>query len=103
MKLLYSQEAKDRIRSLSPDTKKGIKESLEKLIKDPYSGKPLQRELVGFWTLAFKRYRIIYQWNSDKIHLNIYTIGRRENIYEDFTQKVKKELLWTPWKKSGSR
>ncbi|MBI3540970.1 MAG: type II toxin-antitoxin system RelE/ParE family toxin [Deltaproteobacteria bacterium] len=89
MKLVYAQEAKTRIRALSPDIKKGIKESLEKLAKDPYLGKPLQRELIGFWTLAFKRYRIIYKLDSSKIHLNIYTIGRRENIYEDFTQKVK--------------
>ena len=86
MTLLYSQEAKGQIRSLSPEIKKGLREILEGLREDPYLGKPLQRELSGFWSLVFKQYRVIYKIIPRDNAVRIYMIGRRETVYEEFTK-----------------
>lgn len=84
MTLSYSREAKERIRSLPPEIKRGIKEILDTLREDPYLGKPLRRELTGFWSARFRYYRIIYQWAPDQKIVKIFTVGRRERVYEDF-------------------
>lgn len=86
MTLLYSREAKEQIRSLPPETKKGLRQTLDGLRENPYLGKPLQRELSGFWSLAFKRYRIIYKSIPRDNTLRIYAVGRREVVYEDLTR-----------------
>jgi mRNA-degrading endonuclease RelE of RelBE toxin-antitoxin system len=85
--LLYSREAKERIRILPPETKKGIKQFLEALREDPYLGKPLQRELAGFWSVAFKNYRIIYRLAESRNILQIYTVGRRKEIYQELAER----------------
>lgn len=83
MALIYSHEAKEQIRTLHPETKQGIKAVLEGLVENPHSGKPLQRELIGFWSIDYKRYRAIYQpqQNGD---IQIHVIGHRTEIYNDF-------------------
>ncbi len=82
MILLYSREAKERIKSLPPEIKRGIKESLENLQSNPYQGKALQKELSGFYSLRFQKYRIIYEILSpQKIYIR--TLGHRKNVYED--------------------
>ena len=89
MILTYSHEAKERIRFLPPEIKKGIKEILEGLSENPYLGKPLQRELSGFWSVAFKHYRIIYKILDDQNKIGVYSLGRRKDIYEEFSQGLK--------------
>ena len=86
MILAYSSEAKERIRSLPPEVKRGVKEILDGLGNNPYLGKPLQRELSGFWSIAFRYYRIIYKILDSENRLLIYSIGRRKEIYEDFVK-----------------
>jgi mRNA-degrading endonuclease RelE of RelBE toxin-antitoxin system len=86
--LTYSREAKDRIRSLSPDLKKAVRSALEVLAETAYAGKPLQRELTGFWSLRVQRYRIIYKILSEERRVLIYTLGRREKVYEDLVASL---------------
>ena len=88
MNLVYSHESRERIRSLSPEAKKGIKEILESLSDNPYLGKPLQRELTGFRSIAFKRYRVVYKIMNDESQLKIYSVGHRKEIYTDFSKSL---------------
>lgn len=90
MRLSYSPEAKQIIRNLPPEIKQGIRFLLEGLREGPYGGKPLQRELIGFYSLRYKRYRIIYKPLPDKGEIRIYTIGLRREIYVEFTKKLAK-------------
>ena len=93
MTLLYSHEAKERIRHLPPEIKKGIKALLESLREDPSLGKALRRELASFWSIRYKRYRIIYQWLSEENRIQIYTIDRRERVYEDFSKRLRNQKI----------
>ena len=84
MKLVYSREARLILRHFPPESKKGIKEILEKLALDPYQGKALQRELAGYCSVPFKRYRIVYQISEKEGAIKIYSIALRLNVYEEF-------------------
>lgn len=88
MKVYYSQEARDQIRSLAPEIKKGIRRSLELLFENPCLGKPLLRELKGFWSLAFKRYRILYRFKKPASEIQVYSIGHREDVYENLAKSL---------------
>lgn len=82
MKLAYSAKAKEQIRILPPPVKQEIKLALESLLSNPYAGKPLQRELSGFWTCAVKRYRIIYAIDSKIKSLLVFHVAHRDFVYE---------------------
>jgi len=86
MILRYSPETKEILRGLPPEIKQGIRLLLDGLPEAPHSGKPLQRELTGFYSLRHKRYRIIYKPVSDKKEIRIYSIGLRKEVYEAFTK-----------------
>jgi mRNA-degrading endonuclease RelE of RelBE toxin-antitoxin system len=60
--------------------KKKVREALKDILKDPNSGKPLQRELEGYWSLRIGRHRIIYR--PDEGGAEIVAIGPRKSIYE---------------------
>ncbi len=85
--LSFAQEAKIRIRHLHPTVKKEIRLALEELKQNPWEGKILQRELTGFLSLRVKQYRILYQFDEEKGHINILTVGVRKTIYEEFSKQ----------------
>ena len=86
MTLRYSQEAYRRLQSLAPEIKKGVKALLASLREDPYLGKPLQRELEEFRSLAYKRHRIIYKIAHEDKEIRIYLVGHRKTIYEEIKE-----------------
>ena len=88
MKLLYSPGVKEFLSRLNPEQKKEIREVLEGLHLDPYRGKALQRELMGFFSLRIKRYRIVYKFFLDENIIRIYMVGPRRTIYEEFTKSL---------------
>ena len=77
-------EASRLISTLHPETKKQLKQSLNELQHNPYIGKDLQEELSGFKSLRQNNYRIIYNINDEKKIIQIFYIGRRKDIYEQF-------------------
>ena len=83
-KMRFTPEASRLLSKLHPENKKGIKKALEELQIDPYPGKDLQEELSGFKSLRLKRFRIIYHISEEEDYLEIYYIGRRRDVYEQF-------------------
>ncbi len=77
--------AAQMLNNLNPVIKKQLKSILKDLYENPYLGKKLRDELVNFRSLKMKRYRAIYQINSQKKEVIIYAIGHRRNIYEIVT------------------
>jgi mRNA-degrading endonuclease RelE of RelBE toxin-antitoxin system len=80
----FTPEAARLASRLSPETKKLIKDALKTLQKDPLLGDDLQEELAGFKSFKPKRYRIIYAVNEENATINIYHIGHRRDVYEQF-------------------
>jgi len=83
-KMRFTPEASRLVAKLHPENKKLLKQSLNGLRQNPYSGKDLQAELFGFKSLRLKRYRVIYTLSEEDNYIEIYYIGRRSDVYEQF-------------------
>ena len=83
-KIKFTPEAARLTAKLHPDNKKMIKTGLKTLQENPNIGGNLQEELSGFKSYKLKRYRIIYRMIEDENIINIYYIGHRRDVYEQF-------------------
>ena len=83
-KMRLTPEAYRSVAKLHPENKKQLKLALIGLLQNPYSGKGWQEGLVGFKSLRIKRYRAIYTVREEEQFIEIYHIGRRSDIYEQF-------------------
>jgi mRNA-degrading endonuclease RelE of RelBE toxin-antitoxin system len=78
------------IKSLHSDLKPVLKNEIESLRKNPYLGKPLIEELAGFYSLRFRRYRVIYKVETGKNMVEIHYVGHRRDIYQEFRKLLQK-------------
>ena len=83
-KFRFTPESSKLLSKLHPENKKQIKQGLTELRRSPHKGKDLQEELSGFKSLKLKQYRIIYNINEERNFIQIYHIGPRRDIYEQF-------------------
>jgi mRNA-degrading endonuclease RelE of RelBE toxin-antitoxin system len=83
-KIRFTPEAAGLFSKLHPENKKLIKLALNELRQAPYSGRDLQEELSGFKSYSSKRYRILYKVNDEEHIIEVYYIGHRKDIYEQF-------------------
>jgi mRNA interferase RelE/StbE len=83
-RLTYSEACRRVIKTLHPDMKPVLENEIENLRIDPYIGKSLIEELAGFYSLRFKRYRVIYRIEADKKIIEIHYVGHRRDIYDEF-------------------
>jgi addiction module RelE/StbE family toxin len=85
-------EAADTIRKLHPDIKNLIRQAMDTLIREPMKGDPLQGELLGFRSMKPQRYRILYKVDMDKFRIDIYHVGQRRDVYENF-KKLLEQII----------
>ncbi len=78
--------AAQALRDLHPELRRQLKAALLELAENPYAGKILQNELVGFLSCKVKRYRIIYSLDRENGILKVFMIGHRVDVYELFSQ-----------------
>ncbi len=83
-KIRFTPEASRLLSKLHPDNKVQVKQALTELRQNPFTGKDLQEELSGFKSLRLKQYRIICNINEEENFIQIYHIGQRRDIYEQF-------------------
>ena len=83
-KIRFTPEAAGLFSKLHPENKKLIKFALNELRQTPYSGHDLQEELSGFKSYSSKRYRILYKVNEEEQAIEVYYIGYRKDVYEQF-------------------
>ena len=91
-RLIYSEACRELIKRLHPDVKPLLKNEIENLRKEPYVGKALIEELAGFYSLRFRRYRVIYKAETDKNIIEIHYVGHRRDIYQEFRKFLQKNL-----------
>ena len=83
-KIRFTPESSRLLSKLHPDHKGQVKKALSELRQNPFSGKDLQEELSGFKSLRLKQYRIIDNINEEENFIQIYHIGQRRDVYEQF-------------------
>ena len=80
-RLLISAEIGDRVRQLHPDLKRKVRATLDTLLREPLSGKPLQGALLGFHSIRVSKFRVVYRLLRDDV--DVLTIGPRRTVYEE--------------------
>jgi mRNA interferase RelE/StbE len=83
-KMRFTQEVSRILSKFHPENKNLIRQALEDLRKQPYAGNDLQEELYGFKSFKCKRYRILYNINEEDTFIQIFHIGHRKDVYEQF-------------------
>ncbi|HIE23411.1 MAG TPA: hypothetical protein EYP68_04195 [Candidatus Korarchaeota archaeon] len=94
-KARFTPETSRIIAHLPPETKRLIRASIDELTSQPFKEDELQMELSGFRSLKPKRYRIIYKVNEVDSSIDIYYVGLRKDVYENFRRLLEK------WKSEG--
>ena len=94
-KMRFTPEASRHLSKIHPEIKKQFKKVLSEIRQNPYTGKDLQEELSGFKSLRLNKYRVIYSIREEKNYIDVYYIGRRSDVYEQFRR------LLTELQKSG--
>ena len=84
IRLTFTPEAAKLLSRLHPESKKLIKEGLTELRQSPYLGDDLQQELSSFKSYKIKRYRILYDINEEEEVIQVYYVGHRRDVYEQF-------------------
>ena len=84
IRLTFTPEAAKLLSRLHPESKKFIKEGLTELRQNPYLGDDLQQELSSFKSYKIKRYRILYNINEEEGVIQVYYVGHRRDVYEQF-------------------
>ena len=82
----FTPETTRIIAKLHPENKKLIKQALVELRKNPYAGSDLQEELYGFKSFKLRRFRVLYNINEEKNIIQIFHIGHRKDVYEQFNR-----------------
>ncbi len=88
-RIRLTPEACKILSKLHPENKKLTKNALKEICSSPYSGGDLHGELSGFKSFKPKRYRIIYKVLEESQQIEIYYIGHRRDIYEQFRDLLK--------------
>ena len=80
-RLIFHEDALRFFNKLDKFTQEKIGKKIEKLISNPFLGKPLIGNLAGSWSLRIGKYRVIYQIKHDELIIFVLDIGHRKNIY----------------------
>ena len=83
-RMRFTPEVLRLVAKFHPENKRQLKQALNGLLQNPFIGKDLQEELFGFKSLRLKKYRVIYTVNEEAYFIEIYYIGRRSDVYEQF-------------------
>ena len=84
LRLKFTPEAARLLAKLHPEGKKLIKSGLDELRQNPFLGDDLQQELSGFKSLKIKRYRVLYAIDEEGKVIQVYYVGHRRDVYEQF-------------------
>ena len=90
LRIRFTPEAARLLSIIHPENKKLIKAAIKEIRQDPHSGDDLEEELSGFKSYKIKRYRILYKINEEENVIEVYYIGHRKDVYEQFRRLLDK-------------
>ncbi len=74
-----------------------LAKKIEKLLSDPFTGKPLQHHLSNYRSVRVRgKYRLIYKINENDKEIILVAFGHRKSVYDFMVFFAKKESLWQP-------
>jgi len=89
-RLIVPGEIRQLIRKMHPELKRKVRRSLDMILSEPSSGKPLVDELTGLRSFRVSSFRIITRVRK-KEEIELVAVGPRERIYAETFRLLKKE------------
>lgn len=80
MKVVLSKNAQKDYTHLPKPAQVKVKKKLTMLVSDA-SGKPLEGELKGYYSIRAWPYRIIYSVNKKENRIEVHKIAHRQGVY----------------------
>lgn len=91
-KLLYHPLVEADLEKLPKSDRRKIRQSIYKKLKTrpDYFGKPLRKELKGYYRLRIEHYRVVYQIKAQKITVFVIHIGKRKDaeVYKEALRRL---------------
>jgi len=84
-RVIYTHLFEKKIKKFKKDKELVVelKKKIEKLLSDPFMGKPLEYPLVNFRSIRVKgKYRLIYKLNENDKELVLVAFGHRKDIFK---------------------
>lgn len=81
-RIKLTARAKKELKVISKLYKDAVSEAIEEIKEDPFSGKPLTKELIRKFSYRVGSFRIIYKINKRDKVIHILTAGHRSVIYD---------------------
>ena len=82
----FTPETSRILSKFHPENKKIIKQAFEEFRRNPYAGTDLQEELYEFKSFKLKRYRVLYRVNEEEKVIQVFHVGHRKDVYEQFNR-----------------
>lgn len=79
--IVVKKKAEKEIQRLSRKDQQRIASAFDVLRENPFSGKKLEGEYKGAWTLRVWPYRIIYTIHRDIVTVNVLRVRHRKDVY----------------------
>lgn len=79
--VILSKRAENDFAKIPKTEQRKINKKLILLQSEPYSGKPLQGELIGFYSIRAWPYRIVYEFQKPNLII-IHYIRHRQGAYK---------------------
>lgn len=81
-RVVLTDEAKRGLRKIPEDDRREITYAMRtSLAYDPFSGKKLEADWEGYYSLRVWPYRIIYRIQKNIVTVTVFSIGHRKDIY----------------------
>lgn len=81
-RVLYTQEAADRISKLDKAVKERIRKAILRLSEHPELGKHLTGLLSDRWSYRVGDWRILYKIRKSELIVLVLTVGHRSRVYD---------------------
>ena len=87
-RVVVAAELREFCSRLSPTIKQKLHASLRLLETDPHAGKPLARELTGYWSYSIHPYRVVYRMEASHRIVRIEMVAPRREVYDLLAQQI---------------
>ena len=81
-RIVYTEEAAQRIRKLDKSVKERICKAIIRISEHPELGKHLTGLLSGRWSYRAGGWRILYRIRKAEVLILILTVGHRSEVYD---------------------
>ncbi len=82
MEIIFSEDAKKQYKRLPKSTQIKIARRVQALKINPYAGKKLSGEFLGWCSLRAWPYRILYEINEEEKRIEVHKIVHRQGAYK---------------------